>query len=783
MPPFTLSPVTFILWFLLVWGAGWCFFPIARRVLGDFPDGGLAIGRVLFLTLWTMIAFWAGYAGVAVSLSAWLWLPFAFIGLVFWGRDRAALRTEIRARRRAIWTAEAIFLGAFLLFFGLRGFWSDTSGTNGEKSMDNALISSLARAQRLPPPNPFAAGARLNSYYYFGHLQSALLTDSVRSHPRWTYNLTCATLPALCFSTLFSVGAALTKRIDGGVFCTASVLGLGTLQPIYQWLYPLEFAADTPFRLKFFEVSRVIPFTINEFPFFTFNQADLHAHYFDLPLSLTTIGLAYALFCGRKAAIWPAMMLLGAQIMTNTWDFPAYALVVGLALWNGAQNPTRRTRATLAEEEQAEAPLKIAFWPALLRIKRPLFVWCGALVLAAPYLLHLKTAASPPKFLQFPASPLREWLLLWGVFAAAWLAFLAYSVPVSDSDSNSNFDSNLAADSNFDGRSYRAFCLGLGVIFLVYALAVPWKRPDPFVLPLIFILLGFSVWSARRLQGEARFLCFLAIAGLCALAWSETTWTGFLGNAAHAGFDDNKRQDTVFKFGLQTWILWGVAASCGAVWTRRKWPFALQMAWMPVLSILTIASVAVMFGRARNFKGWDGWDGWAHLAPSEKRAAEWLVQNLKPSENLVEAEQKEGGDYSPYARYSCATGIPAVVGPQAHTFQWSPANSGDASQEWAEVFRRKAAAHEIYVTKNSEVRASWLRTFGVKALIFGELEREQYGLGALENLRSDPNLKEVARFEDTPVENTPVEDVGLDSSDSLAGYFAGLHRVQIFRVK
>ncbi|PQV64425.1 putative membrane protein [Abditibacterium utsteinense] len=735
--------VTFALWFALVWGAGWFFFPVARRLFaGVLPDAGLAAGRILFLVIWTLVAFWAGYAGLALRFSALFWMVLALFGLLIWKRDALSMKAEIRIRKRAIWASEAIFLTVFLSFFAVRGFWSDVNGNNGEKSMDSALIGSLVRAEKLPPSNPYAAGARLNSYYYFGHLQSALLTDAIDSHPRWTYNLMCATLPALCFSTLFSLGAALTKRIKGGIFCCVSVLGLGTLQPIYQWLRPQEFGADTIFRLQFFAVSRVIPYSINEFPFFTFNQADLHAHYFALPLALATISLSYSIFCGNKVAIWPATALLAAQILTNTWDFPAYALIVGLAIWGGAHAKNQQVEKTSELEKQKPNSISRLFCSPWARL---IFVFGGALLLAAPYLLHLKTAASPPKWLTFPVSPLREWLLLWGVFAAAWLAFLSYSIS--------------------DSRRYHAFFLGLGAIFGFYALAIPWQKPDPFVLPLIAILLGLSLWGARQLRNEARFLCLLAVAGLCALMWSETTWAGFLGDAKNLGFDDFKRQDTVFKFGLQTWILWGIATSCGAFLTHKKWPSVLKLAFAPALSVMAIASVAVIFGRARNFEKWDGWDAWAHLAPSEKMAAQWLVTHVKPGENLLEAERQEGGDYSPYARYASATGIPTVVGPQAHTFQWSPANSGDAGREWAEVFRRKTLARAIYTVGSAVQRSDWLRSFGVKTIVFGELERQEYGIDALKNLKEDPNLVEVARF-----------DASTNDIDAS-------HRVQIFRVK
>ncbi len=82
-------------------------------------------------------------------------------------------------------------------------------------------------------------------------------------------------------------------------------------------------------------------FSINEYPWFTFNYADLHAHYFDQPLALLMMALAWALFhqvrtdSGTrkiKIIVLLGALVCGAQIMTNTWDVPAYFLLLILSV-------------------------------------------------------------------------------------------------------------------------------------------------------------------------------------------------------------------------------------------------------------------------------------------------------------------------------------------------------------------------------------------------------------------------------------------------------------------
>jgi YYY domain-containing protein len=756
-----MSVLTFCCWLALVWGAGWLFFPLSRRIFGDtLPDGGLQVGRVLFLALWTLAAFWTGHAGVPTRISAYAWLLLGALGLALALHDKAALRAEIKSRHRAIVSGEAIFLLVFLGFFALRGFWSDTDGTNGEKSMDSALIGSLTRAQRLPPPNPYAAGSDLRGYYYFGHLETALLTNATGTTVRWSYNFMCATLPALCFATLFSLGAALTQRLRGGAFVSLGVLGLGTLQPIIQWKNQHSFGASTPLRLDHFATSRVIPFTINEYPWFTFNQADLHAHYFDFPFALATLCLAYALFRGQKLALIPAVMVLGVQVMTNTWDFPAYGIVLGLAVCGGWLSRSQ-------EKAKVQAPLPLPpdistsgsrSWGRYATALAMLF---GALLVAAPYLLNLKTAANPPRPLAQPASPLREWLALWGPYAGAWFLFASYTL--------------------LKTRLQRGVCLGICLSVLLVSTRGSWfaadmttYQPSRLVLPLILTSLAIAIWGAWKLRDQRRFLCFLAVGGLVALLWSETTWAGFLGDPSHVGFDDYKRQDTVFKFGLQTWMLWGIAVWCGAYLTLKKWPEVLVCAFIMMIPIMVISSLAATFGRAHNFLAWtnqgawigwqhlspsdpfrrdnnlvawDGWDGWAHLAAPEKEAATWLEQHTPPGQNLLEAESGPGGDYSNFTRYAHATGIPTVIGPQAHSFQWSPANSGNAGREWDDVFRRKALVRAFFTQNDPTTRREMLQLYKVRYIVCGELERNEYGQGVLDSLRS--TCPEIAHFGQT----------------------------------
>lgn len=845
---------TFALWFLLVWGLGWLALPVVRRLwFRDncrLPDGGLAAGRMLLLALWTLLVFWSGYCGMPTRWG-WLWLVvIAEVCLWIAGRDWATLRATVRAARRGIIASELIFILTFAAFFGLRGYWPDTG--NGEKPMDMALISAAARADRLPPPNPYAANVRLSSYYYFGHLETALLTATIHARPRWTYNLMAATLPALCFSMLAMLAAAVTGRIRYGAATALLVLGAGTLEPMRQWytkiwdfsllyernlqfVHTLASNVEVASRMRAFlmtlreiltldamSTSRVIPgglnddghpaFTINEYPWFTFNFADLHAHYFSMPVALLVLCLAWGLY-HRDAPLrlggWKPVLVVGAVlgvlIVTNSWDFPAYTLLCLLCLalptrWREVSGSTEAAEETPPEPPKptrrdarahrrkgGAAPQAVSGPPIVPtptgvlssrdRLAAIALLLTSAIVLALPYLRQLRSAAQPPTPMTLAqmSSPLLPWLLMWGVPVTAWLAVLisnrhtlggrALVVPPLDCTLAFTLWFTLNAVLRGDYQSTQiAFivavavfgftALVMGGLLKLLAGALRTREHYTFgawsglaLLLAVFLfrqhdyavvtgLLLLLLWTARTLRhtedATLAWLCRLALCGLIALLWSEVTWAGFLGPPNH-------RQDTVFKFGLQGWYLFGTAAACGAlrllpagVHTRavpqwRIWPALIRAPLVWFLAAAFVGSGVTTWWRARDFAHFEGWDAWAHLAPSERAAAAWLDAHAHDGENMVEAAKEEGGDYDyDFSRYTHATGIPVILGPRSHTFQWTPAHTNNAKDEWDETFRRKDAVKAVYSGSDTALREDILKKYHVRYIISSRAEAQEY---------------------------------------------------------
>src|SRR6185312_15757686 len=91
-------------------------------------------------------------------------------------------------------------------------------------------------------------------------------------------------------------------------------------------------AGQLPAPFDYWASSRVIPFTINEFPFWSFLYSDLHAHVIDLPIVLLGLGTAASLFSashirpGAWLTVALAALALGAMACINTWDAPTYGI-------------------------------------------------------------------------------------------------------------------------------------------------------------------------------------------------------------------------------------------------------------------------------------------------------------------------------------------------------------------------------------------------------------------------------------------------------------------------
>lgn len=175
------------------------------------------------------------------------------------------------------------------------------------------------------------------------------------------------------------------------------------------------------------------------------------------------------------------------------------------------------------------------------------------------------------------------------------------------------------------------------------------------------------------------------------------------------GDGDLRHQDTVFKFGLQAWLLLGtgIAAEVGfrasRWWQQEKWPVraAFTLAAAVFGLIVSLAPVCVAWTRATRDAPLDenghhilSLNAARFLPEDELKAIEWLRQNAAPGETVLEAVARNpdgslGGDYNPLSGHVASfSGVPDYLGWPQHVMVWGT--------PWDKVLERDAVLSSIY---------------------------------------------------------------------------------------
>ena len=324
-------------WWLALSVLGWAAWPLCLGVAQGLPDHGYLVAKAIG---WLLLGYvvWLGasthllanrvphiYGALALLVTAGAWAGW---------RQRRHLAALWRARRGLLLREELLFSGAFLAFVAIRALnpdlWQPWFG--GEKMMEFAYLNAIVKSAHFPPYDPYFAGGYINYYYYGLYLVNVLikLTGVV---PQVAFNLAVPGFFALTVAQAFSFGHAVTARLRGqrwlvgGWAAAIGVAVMGNLTVLVQWLaslvtlgggtpHPevgLEALAAVPMGLArwltgqgtllpfdyWYQATRVIPYTINEFPFFSFLFADLHPHMMAIPFTIAALVLAAGLLLGR----------------------------------------------------------------------------------------------------------------------------------------------------------------------------------------------------------------------------------------------------------------------------------------------------------------------------------------------------------------------------------------------------------------------------------------------------------------------------------------------------
>lgn len=218
------SSVPWLWWLLFLEVAAFATVPWATWLFRALPDRGFGLTKVLGLSsvslgTWLLVA-WGG-PRFSAALVWTVFVTVAGLGAALGYVRRAALREEARRRWPAWLAAEAVFLAVFALFLFYRyanpDLWYDPQG--GEKFVDLAYLTAVAKSTTLPPYDPWFAGGTMN-YYYMGWFMVAVPMRAFRLLPEVGFNLGIPTYAALAavvaFSTVHNLVALSAVRRAGG---------------------------------------------------------------------------------------------------------------------------------------------------------------------------------------------------------------------------------------------------------------------------------------------------------------------------------------------------------------------------------------------------------------------------------------------------------------------------------------------------------------------------------------------------------------------------------------
>jgi len=773
------QPLGILAWYGVLLALGWLVFPLVFMAFSGLPDRGYPVARLVGLLAVAWLAWIGASCQVAPFTRITLWLCAAGLavvsGLVARLRWRS-IKLFIRTRWRYILVVEGLFLALFLFVLVVRwhnpDLWQPWKG--GEKPMDLAYFNAVLKSTTFPPHDPWFSEGYLN-YYYYGYVLVGVLTKMVGVVPAFAYNLALPTWFALTGIGAFCVAYNLGARSQpagrnrkwpyvAGIAALVLMVFLGNLfevRLLWQRLAELSFShgAGAPWYEQvgdvlvgfqrvilgeaeligedqgrwYFSASRAILHNsdgtpITEFPYFSFLYADLHPHTMDMPVMLAGLAwmLSFVLAAGRVEAVaWlVAGLVFGATYPTHTWDFPTFvgmgALAVGYAVWQGWREPLRGRATVLAIAGRVLLLIVLA-----VGMYAPFRQWFGSSYVSA-------------ELWRGPRTPLGDYMTVHGLFLFVLVTFLAVqSAGWVRAKVHTLFYTPLGVLVPVLWRNLR-WIVGGGIVALWGVLWL-WRNDYQALILALPLVVWVALLLLRRDQSP-RQLFVLALVGAgvgLTLAAEVFTLKGDVG-----------RSNTVFKFYIQVWIFFSVAAGAALAWLLprlQRWSQRWRRAWLWGLALLVLGAGAypVLATPTKAGDRWPDisdpprtWDGMAYMLGDganqpaiyrdegrpidlthDHAAIRWMQDNVSGTPVIVEGQTVE---YRWGSRFAIYTGLPTVVGWSWHLRQHNSVVPGQVVEQRIEEVKN------FYNTVSVEDALAFLRRYRAQYIVVGQLERIYY---------------------------------------------------------
>ncbi|VVB52980.1 Uncharacterised protein [uncultured archaeon] len=683
------------IWWLVLEIIGFITLPFSCYLCRNLKDSGYCISKPFGLLLLTyigwIISIAVGYSYISIMLSLVVIAAFSFLIYIKKG--------FVHFEKKYIIKFEIIFLLAFLIFALIRAYSPDIYWTGGEKFMDMTFINSMLRTTGFPPPDPWMSGT-VTYYYYFGYLVVSNLINITGILPSIAFNLATASFFALSFTTAFGIGFNITGRIKYGILTAFFVTIAGNLVGFFQLadIFRKENALNNMLSFNYWTSSRVIPDTINEFPYFSFLQGDLHPHMISITFQLLVILLLLNIMKSNSID-WRSILVLGLSVgflyPLNTWDYPVYLILAIMVI--GCN--------------------QIFIYSKNHRIKMKFYLISFASIAAmaaASYLLYLPYHLSYKIDKTISLVPSGRTSLIFYMAVYGLFLFLIYTFVLRNTW---NFNKNIfklslilpgiaALITLFEARQF------------IFNIATNPKTNDYELLILLIPLLVLSVLSILKEKDKNNvFILILILTGVFTSLFCEFF---YIQDALGSGNPIYIRLNTVFKMYLQNWVIWGICAGY-IVFCLRDY-FNSKKAWgiaaVALILLVSIYPVFATIGKSGSFRGVPELDGMAYVKkehPQDYQAILWF-RNITGQPVILQAP---GELYEWNTAITTFTGLPTVIGWAGHELNWRFPKRSEIDLRWSDV-------DKIYTSGDITEVDGLLRKYNVSYVYFGEAEAERF---------------------------------------------------------
>lgn len=698
-------------WLVVIELLGAASWPLCFLLFRNLPDGGLGVARLLGILIVSYAA-WLGaslylfpFDGASLASFFILALVCSSIFYALYGREMLAF---LRERKRILLFEQVLFLALFFAAVFIQSYKPDI--TLAEKEADMMYLQAVLNGRSMPPQDLWFAGKPVN-YYYFGYVAMGALVKLAAVRPEIGFNLAVAGIVPLACCGAFSLAYNLTRRRGFALLAPLFLMGLGNLDAPVRALSAGGIGGTDWWYEMFAHGSReVIPGTIHEFPCFSFLLGDLHPHFIFMPFSFLVLSMIFVLFA-RSGDLFPRFSLagwrlytavcalvLGSVFMFNTWDYPTYLLFLALAA------------VVLAWRNDSLWKGRSFFgWLLLLVVL--------SVVLFLPFRLQFAPAARPHASLVDAAkrSPLGAFFTVNGL--ACFAAFSCLAVELA----------RCSAAKTMKLNGWPLVLLGAGAGVAIGALL---GCAAAGIMSAVCLLAALAVFSRCEWPIEKLFTALLVL--FCAVLFlgCELFYLkDFYGERL-------QRQNTVFKYYFQAWILSSVIFAAGAMFVCERLRGMARIAWQSALAVLVagalIYPVCGAYNRCQRFRSGalaplpylPTLDGSMYIKqryPGEYAALRWVRENIPQGDVILEAT---GAPYSFHGRVSTFTGHPTVLG-------WGNQESLWRDWSWKRIMERSDDIGRMYDGTNKESIAPLLQKYGVRYVYVGTLEEKKHNVAGL----------------------------------------------------